>query len=76
MEGLRSRGYEVVSPDDDDHRAGIIIFKHPTLSNKPIMEALSTARVNNVERAGRVRFAPHFYATAADIDRALDVLPT
>ena len=76
MEGLKERGYVLLSPEEDAKRAGIVMFRHPTLPNEPIMKALADARINVVTRGGRVRFAPHFYNTNEDIDHALSVLPT
>jgi selenocysteine lyase/cysteine desulfurase len=75
MEGLKSRGYLVVSPDDDDKRAGIVLFNHPTLPKEPVLAALNDAKVHLVDRGGKIRFAPQFYTSESDIDQALAALP-
>lgn len=75
MDGLRSRGYNVLSPDADDIRAGIVLFQHPTYPNSVVMGALKAAKVHVVDRGGKVRFAPHFYNTEADFDQVFDALP-
>jgi selenocysteine lyase/cysteine desulfurase len=75
MDKLEEKGYRVLSPQGDDERAGIILFSHPTISNDSILDALAAAKINNVSRLGRVRFAPHFYNNEEDIDRAVTALP-
>ncbi len=76
MNGLRERGYTVLSPDKDADRAGLVMFNHPTLSCDEVGQHLIDAKINVAVRGGRVRFAPHFYNNEADIARALDALPT
>jgi cysteine desulfurase/selenocysteine lyase len=74
MNGLRSHGYLVDSPDTDSDRAGIVMFHHPEHTCEAVSQALIAAKINVAVRGGRVRFAPHFYNTEDDIDRALDAL--
>jgi selenocysteine lyase/cysteine desulfurase len=75
MQGLQSRGYIIDSPVLDDIRSGIVMFHHMKHTPNQIVEALKARKVHNVQRGGRVRFAPHFYTTEKDIDRAIDALP-
>jgi cysteine desulfurase / selenocysteine lyase len=72
---LESAGYLVLSPKNWEDRAGIVLFRHPTVPNEAVMEALSAAKIVVVARGGKVRFAPHFYNTHEDIDRAIGALP-
>ena len=76
INGLRERGYTVLSPDKDEDRAGLVMFNHPTLPCDEVGQRLIDAKINVAVRGGRVRFAPHFYNNEADIARALDALPT
>jgi cysteine desulfurase / selenocysteine lyase len=76
MKRLESAGYAVVNPKEWTQRAGIVLFKHPTIPNAEIMAALEQAKIVVVSRGGCVRFAPHFYNTQEDIDRAIAALPT
>ena len=74
-EGLDARGYRVASPRADGQRAGIVMFGHSEHDNDSIMAALTSAGVAAAVRGGKVRFAPHFYNTDEEIDRAVDALP-
>ncbi len=75
MDGLARRGYVIDSPQDDAIRAGLVMFHHPTISSDDVVKALTDAKIGVVSRGGRARFAPHFYNTHDDIDRALAALP-
>ena len=75
MERLRSRGFRVISPENDSERAGIVLFRHDSIPNDAIMSSLESAKVNAAIRGGSVRFSPHFYNNESDIDQAVDALP-
>ena len=60
---------------DDAHRSGIVMFRHPTLGNEAVMQALEVAEIGAAVRGGKLRFSPHFYNTEEEIDRAVAVLP-
>ncbi len=75
-QGLEAKGYRVESPRADAQRAGLVMFRAPRIDNDKVMEALTAAGVTAAVRGGRVRFSPHFYNTEAEIDQALDALPT
>lgn len=72
---LKAKGYEIASPQSDKHRAGILIFRHPTLPSEQLAQALESAGVIAVPRGGGIRFAPHFYLEESDMDRAIGALP-
>ncbi len=74
-EKLDAMGYRVVSPRDDTQRAGIVAFRHPSLPNEAILQMLKEAGVVAAVRGGNLRFSPHFYNTAEEIDRAVAALP-
>ncbi len=73
--GLEAKGYVVESPRADEDRAGLVLFRSPTLASEAVLEALTAANVQAAVRSGRVRFSPHFYNTEAEIDQAIDALP-
>jgi selenocysteine lyase/cysteine desulfurase len=73
--GLRARGYRVISPDEAGRRSGIVAFRHPRFANEDVLSVLSVARVRAVVRCGKVRFSPHVENHASDVERALAALP-
>ena len=73
--GLDAKGYLVDSPRDDERRAGLLMFHHPTYDNAAVLETLSANRVTAALRGGRLRFSPHFYNTKEDMERAIAALP-
>jgi cysteine desulfurase/selenocysteine lyase len=72
---LETKGYTVVSPRADHHRAGLVMFTHPTQANDAVLATLTEAGVTAAARGGSLRFSPHFYNTEEEIDRAVAVLP-
>ncbi len=74
-QGVAAKGYIVESPRADRDRAGLVLFRSPTLASEVVLEALTAGGVQAAVRSGRVRFSPHFYNTEAEIDRAIDALP-
>ena len=74
-EALDKRGYEVTSPREDASRSGLVMFRHPSRANEDVLQVLTDAGVTAAVRGGRVRFAPHFYNTPEEIDRAVEALP-
>jgi cysteine desulfurase / selenocysteine lyase len=64
----------VASPvvTEQHRRAGILALRLPDAD--ALNHALAAAGVTVVPREGSVRFAPHFYNTASDVERALTVL--
>ena len=70
VEGLRSRGYAIVSPVGDGERSGILIFSAKDKGdNKQIVKRLNEVGILVMERGGGIRVAPHFFNTAEDIRR-------
>jgi selenocysteine lyase/cysteine desulfurase len=76
IEGLKRKGYNVVSPRDQDQWSGIVSFTTNKHSHPGIVSALRKEhRVEMAVRDGRIRCSPHFYNTEAQIDRLLGLLP-
>lgn len=73
MEGLRVKGYELVSPDGEGERSGVVCFR----AKGDPLEVLARAQAEGIVvavRVGVVRVSPHFYNTEDEIDRFLGVL--
>lgn len=74
-EGLRSKGYEILSPREKDERSGILTFSHPKRSAEELTDLLNDSKVVTTLRGGGVRISPHFYNSEEEIERFLDILP-
>lgn len=73
--GLAGRGWELLSPRAlPGDRSGIVTARPPDGDARAAVERLLARRVQAVERGGGVRFSPHAWNTAAEVDRALEAL--
>ncbi len=74
--GLRDRGYRVLSPVERvEERSGIVVFTAGSEeANRALAARLYQQGIVIAVRGGRCRVSPHFYNTAADIDRFLEAL--
>ncbi|MBI2456451.1 MAG: aminotransferase class V-fold PLP-dependent enzyme [candidate division NC10 bacterium] len=75
MDGLLKRGYEIVSPQGDGERSGILSFRHPSIPADDIAPRLAEASVDLAVRGGALRISPSFYNDEDEIERFLDALP-
>ncbi len=73
--GLEAKGYRVSTPKKDTERAGIVIFGSPQHTPTELYEMLCAENIITAERGSGVRVSPHFYNTASEIERLLEVLP-
>ncbi len=72
-EGFRSLKLPLITRDDPDQRAGIVCVHEPDAAQ--VAEALKAEGVYAYAPVRDVlRFSPHFFNTAADIDRCIDVM--
>ncbi|HIN26441.1 MAG TPA: aminotransferase class V-fold PLP-dependent enzyme [Candidatus Marinimicrobia bacterium] len=69
--GLRSRDAVITSPLDDEDRSSIVTAYFENIDSKEIIKCLKAAQVFVSSRAGAIRFSPHLYNTAEDMDSAL-----
>ncbi|MBA3482230.1 MAG: aminotransferase class V-fold PLP-dependent enzyme [Pirellulales bacterium] len=72
LDGLKKLEVELLAPDDDAARAGIIAFRHPRAD--AIHDRLHAQGIHIMNQAGRLRVALHGYNTMADVDRFLSTL--
>ncbi len=81
IEGLSDRivrwaqardGVRLVTPAEPSRRAGVISFAADNLDG--MARTLRAAHVVHTVREGAIRFSPHCYNSADEIDRVLDIL--
>jgi cysteine desulfurase / selenocysteine lyase len=69
---LRKLPVEVLTPNEPEHVAGILAFKHP--KTEAIRERLHAANIHVMNPTGRIRVALHGYNTIADVETLLKEL--
>jgi cysteine desulfurase/selenocysteine lyase len=75
VQGLQSRGWQVVSSTVPAERSGIVAAAMPGIDGIQLKQALSEARVAvSVRDSHFLRVSPHFYNTQADCDQLFDCL--
>jgi len=75
LDGLDPNLYEVSDRGSPDRRASIVFLRPHGRPVEDVAAHLERERIDIAQRAGRIRVAPHFYNTPADIDRALAAMP-
>ncbi|MCH8851947.1 MAG: aminotransferase class V-fold PLP-dependent enzyme, partial [Planctomycetes bacterium] len=76
VEGVREKGYRVISPRESGAASGIVAFTSPTHNHHAIQQHLEKEhRIIIVVREGRLRVSPHLYNSPDEIDRLIEVLP-
>lgn len=73
-EGLERLGAEVLTPVEDDRRAGIVIARFPGREGPDVAARLAEAGVIVSPRLGAVRFSLHVFNDSNDVERALGAL--
>lgn len=79
VRGLLAAGFEIAGPVEGPNASGITTFSHPRAEGKALFRRLEENGIVGSlrhDRTGRemIRLSPHFYNTAAEIDRVLGVL--
>jgi cysteine desulfurase/selenocysteine lyase len=75
VEGIAESPLELLSPTAGPERSTLVFASHPEEErNAEIFEALREAGVHAAMRGGALRFAPHLYNGAEDIERALELM--
>lgn len=64
-------GIEMLTPREPGRYAGIVSFRHTRVAAADLHARLLAQRVICAARGGGVRFSPHFYITAAQLDQAV-----
>lgn len=71
---IRHPHLRLLSPADPGRRAGIVTFAHDRHDPAQLYRYLMDRGVLCAQRAGGIRFSPHFYTATAHIDRALELI--
>jgi cysteine desulfurase / selenocysteine lyase len=73
-EGLERLDAKLLTPAEDDRRAGIVIARFPGHEGGAVAGALADAGVIVSPRLGAVRFSLHHFNDSSDVERALAAL--
>lgn len=75
-ERLRAKRYEVVSSRAPGEKSQIVCIRPPVgLTAMSLYHQLNQRKIVTAPRAGRLRIAPHFYNTPAEIAELVQALP-
>lgn len=75
-DGLRSKGYRVISSRKPTEASGIVSFISDVHDHERIQSHLENEhRIVIAVRCGRLRASPHMYTTPDEIDRLVEFLP-
>jgi len=76
-DGVRNKGYRVVSSRNRAEASGILAFSSAVHDHREIKRHLQAEhRLVIAVRRGRLRSSPHFYNTEKEIDQLIELLPT
>jgi len=65
---------EILSPLDDDRRAGIVLFRKTDADTEALYRHLQKHNVLCAMRGNGIRFSPHFYTSLEKIDAAASLV--
>jgi selenocysteine lyase/cysteine desulfurase len=74
-EGAKRKGYILCTDRTPETGSGIVSVRKPEIESRLIVRYLRERGFIAAPRQGWVRVAPHYYISATDIDRLIDVLP-
>jgi selenocysteine lyase/cysteine desulfurase len=74
IEGLRERNAAILSPTDDGARSSIVTIRFADMDVRMLAERLAEAGIVVSARRGVLRFSPHLYNDAEDIQQALTTM--
>ncbi len=72
IERLKEEGFEVITPDDRQKRAGIVVFKVKDPQEK--VRELAKRKIIVSQRGPGIRVSTHFYNTYEEIEKFIDEL--
>ncbi len=75
VDGLKRKGYAVVSSRTEGEASGIVSFTSKTRDHKEINRGLMQRKIILALREGRLRASPHFYNSVEQIEKVLRELP-
>jgi cysteine desulfurase / selenocysteine lyase len=75
VEGLRARGYTVVTSQQPGESGGIVCAVRAGADPQAIREQLYQKHIVCAVRGGQIRFAPHLFNTLDEVDQLVRELP-
>lgn len=75
IEGLRSKGYRILSPRGDGEWSGIVTFASERYPVPDLHKTLRSQNIITARRGGGVRVSPHYYNTEDELRRVVEALP-
>jgi len=75
IEGLESKGYDILSSKRENERSGILSFRHREISPQETVSRLGEASVHLAVRGSGLRISPSVYNDTDDIYAMLEALP-
>jgi cysteine desulfurase / selenocysteine lyase len=75
VEGVRTKGYTLLSSREPGERSGIVSFRHPTRGVDELQTRLQAARIDVAVCLGALRASPGVHNDIADVERLVDALP-
>jgi len=73
-DGLKAKGFHVVSSRIPGEESGIVAFTTPGLDQAQLVNTLKKKKIIIIMREGRLRASPHFYNSAEQVDTLLSEL--
>jgi selenocysteine lyase/cysteine desulfurase len=67
--GLVAAGFEIMTPEPDEQRAGIITCRKPDWDMTAVHQQLNAAGFSCALRENWLRISPHFYNTEQEVER-------
>ncbi len=74
IDGLAALGATVLGPSDPKDRSSTVAARFPATNSADFAHVLKEANVVASLRRDFIRFSPHLYNNADDIDRALEAI--
>jgi selenocysteine lyase/cysteine desulfurase len=65
---------EILSPQDDNRRSGIVLFRNPGVDTEALYRHLQDHNVICAMRGNGIRFSPHFYTSQRKMDAAVSLV--
>lgn len=75
IEGVRGKGYEILSPLEPGSRSGIVVIRPGEADPRQLFRHLHQQGFRLALPCGNLRLSPHFYNTEEEIDRFVGALP-
>jgi selenocysteine lyase/cysteine desulfurase len=75
IEGLRGKGYPLLTPLEEEARSGILTFQPREGKPLDLVDRLRQQGAIAAARGGGIRLSPHFYQTEDEMEAFLKLLP-